>query len=1694
MSNYTPTICGKFLCGQTVCGGEKTEQFINISAADYGENPKINLATGRMVFEEPLLSVGAETYSISISAIYNSHRSGVGLCGRGWSLSIEQQLIKSYGQYYLVSSGGDISEFTLFDEAENKYYNSVDAGQVLTVSDDGSACLSDDDGNIVNFDAEGKPISVVSGYNAAIKKIYEYDSNGRLYRIFDERLKSGNSSIKTYFLFEYAEGKLASVTAYDNYTKKRDQRQFEYDGNILVGISQTAYNSNGIKTLSKLIKSYHYNDNQLVAIVDEESLSAVKLTYDNGKISEVVSGVIDKGESISLGMGLRAGDIMAYSGLSAAAIGGEIIGGGAFVSKKSCAYSYLLQGDICYGARLTNEAGIKTIIYLDERHHIVSQFESKSESRLLTLKKETGVILKVSKDTYGSMFINGRNTVKIAGSVYNISLNNNNDPLNSLNISHYKSNENKYFDCSFWFRHFENYDRLKIKFEYLLLGESSYRSQYIWINGRANSAWQKVSATIALNRTSEGKYESKSVTDIRMTLYRAGDISVTGYEVSHLVFNPSPHVTTLVGNGSAHIAFENVGKVTISARDKTYTVTNNRTATDIYFTEGDILRSLMNKFKKQSRGEDDTCFDVVCNDGTKRLSNVKGITFSTGSQQYNLLASENPVISEMITSDGKIKVQQKYLFRAAEFAVESVNNYYENGTDGGSTANDRQTANSKTYNYHGQELSETDEYGIKTVYDYNSSGQLISKRAIGSDSSLGQATDAEYDPEGGAVSAVMSGYDYQTYGYNSPFGMLTDISNGRYNAAAGAYEQSGDKQTFEYGGYNDRVVKTSLYESGTLSGSNEITYENGRIRTVSDGFSKAKYGQRHDFVNDKVEYTCFNGDSEEIVQTDIITKTDSGKTHTSRFNGNGNAAVATYLDSYGRVTEVSEGAANAEYDYQSGMGSAVAQKVSSITDGFEGMTTQYHYDAYNNLCGWKKGDGHLEVQQIAAGTTKYTFGGNEKYFCSVGYDSNKILSPRITTTAIYRDPDEDADDDVNEITPYTQNYEYDSQGRLISKKNDYIIGTSTYSNVETISYADVGKSKADIPSQCAISMTTTVYTNSELMSSGHIYTDYSESYMYDSQGRITQISNSVDSHETMTIFVEIQSKSHINKSQTKSYGYDNLNRLISENDSIFGNRTYTYGSNGKLSKAVVSGSTRYYTYNTLNQLTSYNGNTYTYDGMGNRASRNSQAYKCAYSYTRGNLIKEVAVTLGDNVPLIGGLTVKTQYYYNCNGVRYKKVSNGETTTYYLDGEKILGEDRTDSKGNITARLRYFYDIDGLCGVRYNDATYKYVRNAYGDIVMLTSNGLPEAVYYYDAWGNCKVYDVDGNENTSSDFIGNINPFRWKGHYFDTESGLYYANGSYYDPEVGQHVDAMPVSSLIENAFNVFGLDLNGLMCDNILAYLPCVYSIFTTLELSPDPLYDPDANKSGWELFWKGVAEWFNGLSNEQKIGWGIVALLAACLVAAATSFATGGTSWAMLAAMANVFMEFAVGVIGYVALSACMALISGGDVAETISNSTADAIFLGGIFSFVSAGVSAVKVGIRSSYNAKLPGSLAVGAQPQSVTNLPGGLKDYELDPRSIALAKQGNPSWNTFRKRVWKYEAKFRAELYPGQLDRMSKGLAPRIDGASMQLHHVVGKGNDMYNVVKLTRSQHTLFHKTYGYHYNSNWNMQSLIDLFG
>ena len=116
-----------------------------------------------------------------------------------------------------------------------------------------------------------------------------------------------------------------------------------------------------------------------------------------------------------------------------------------------------------------------------------------------------------------------------------------------------------------------------------------------------------------------------------------------------------------------------------------------------------------------------------------------------------------------------------------------------------------------------------------------------------------------------------------------------------------------------------------------------------------------------------------------------------------------------------------------------------------------------------------------------------------------------------------------------------------------------------------------------------------------------------------------------------------------------------------------------------------------------------------------------------------------------------------------NGQSRARDAHGNPTTYrgktatWVRGRKLaLYIHRTDIQGNIIAIL----DSDG-------------------DIVV---------EYKYDAWGNHKVVDANGNEITSSTHIGNLNPFRYRGYYYDVETGLYFLKSRYYDPEVGRFLN------------------------------------------------------------------------------------------------------------------------------------------------------------------------------------------------------------------------------------------------------------------------------------------------------------------
>ena len=61
-------------------------------------------------------------------------------------------------------------------------------------------------------------------------------------------------------------------------------------------------------------------------------------------------------------------------------------------------------------------------------------------------------------------------------------------------------------------------------------------------------------------------------------------------------------------------------------------------------------------------------------------------------------------------------------------------------------------------------------------------------------------------------------------------------------------------------------------------------------------------------------------------------------------------------------------------------------------------------------------------------------------------------------------------------------------------------------------------------------------------------------------------------------------------------------------------------------------------------------------------------------------------------------------------------------------------------------------------------------------------------YEYDAWGVCKVCDADGKVVANSDSV-DANPFRYRGYYYDVDTGLYYLPARYYDPTTGRFISA-----------------------------------------------------------------------------------------------------------------------------------------------------------------------------------------------------------------------------------------------------------------------------------------------------------------
>jgi RHS repeat-associated protein len=247
----------------------------------------------------------------------------------------------------------------------------------------------------------------------------------------------------------------------------------------------------------------------------------------------------------------------------------------------------------------------------------------------------------------------------------------------------------------------------------------------------------------------------------------------------------------------------------------------------------------------------------------------------------------------------------------------------------------------------------------------------------------------------------------------------------------------------------------------------------------------------------------------------------------------------------------------------------------------------------------------------------------------------------------------------------------------------------------------------------------------------------SYNYAYDTKGNITQITHG---------------------GVTTSYTYDEAGQLTSESvDGVTTEFVYDVGGN------IVAKGDDVFAYDTTwkDQLTSFNDVEIGYDEIGNPDKTVNANGDVLLLEWAGRQLKNA-----DDVV----------YTYNADGLRTSKTVDGLKTEYTWANGTLVGQKSGDDVMN------FVYDQDGAAiGFVLNGVAYWYLKNLQDDVTeVVDASGAIVASYVYDAWGT--IVSQSGS-------LADVNPIRYRGYYYDVESGLYYCQSRYYNSAWGRWLSA-----------------------------------------------------------------------------------------------------------------------------------------------------------------------------------------------------------------------------------------------------------------------------------------------------------------
>ena len=686
---------------------------------------------------------------------------------------------------------------------------------------------------------------------------------------------------------------------------------------------------------------------------------------------------------------------------------------------------------------------------------------------------------------------------------------------------------------------------------------------------------------------------------------------------------------------------------------------------------------------------------------------------------------------------------------------------------------------------------------IKTQYEYNAYGQMTSSSAFEveySGTEIVEKSSTEY---------VTTDNTYETTAGSHIFGALLreddnrdiytryyyDQTNGRLLAVLNQDEGTGTCYTYDAIGNVTSVlpatyVSNTSYSSVTNSNNIDYTYNSANLlQSIRTGSTEYKFF-----------YDGFgNTDSVTIGGNEIVNyeyNPYNGKLHTINYaNGFSVKYVYDELDNIKEVWYNDNGVETKAFEYYY---TAYGQ-MSRFDNLLTGKSIAYKYDSDNRMTSYVEFDTDDMVNTFSSTIFYDEYSNPSAVYYSMDYYAGLVVAD---SDVRYYHAFNSSDGTLDYYTVGTNttdgkiDYSYDGFKRLEKKVYDYYLsGNSSTRYTNTVNYTFVNSPRNPSLTSSLVETVTSKVNN---------YAAVTYTYEYDYNGNVTKIS--------------------LSNGTEYRYVYDDLGQLLREDNTAL-DRTYvyTYDNAGNiltkstyaLTAAGSTPSTLYSTYDYEygdtawgDKLTAFGGESFTYDEIGNPLIYYNGSDYILFSWENGRQLATLTKGVYD-----------LSFEYNNEGIRTSKTVNGATHIYHLSGSLVMAEEWEDHL------VLYLYDADGSpIGMQYRNSlygkgqfdTYWFEKNLQGDVVAVYNQAGTKLIEYtYDAWGNSSVTYYNSGASTTATY----NPFRYRGYYFDSESGFYYLNSRYYDPAIGRFITADKFSTIKASSFELTDKNLYA-YCDN----------------------------------------------------------------------------------------------------------------------------------------------------------------------------------------------------------------------------------------------------------------------------------------